>query len=435
MHSLIDVAKTRKFHDSWAALLFAVTLVLVNTTIMFSVPNIAESTGQFLTAGGGARNGLILLAAQFALLLVNCVLGFILLIVCPRVLIYAGFIAGFCACLAASVAAGVTGMILAALFAFGMLYFFFVYVHPHIRFISRLIAITALILVLHIVPLCLFLVCIGAVLLLQLAIFGVALNTPGTSALAYVAIVLLSYWIAGVGTYFFQVLASGIVVHTINVRGEHGSVFGRSFSHALYALGSISYGALLVAIVQSLQHCVASARARNSRDESRGILGAVFLAISSVMLAIFSDILATINSMVFTYIAVHGTAYRESVGASFQEIRGQEGKPLHMLYGVDCALNIVGILFGSSFFLLSLCLTGTADQSALLFGQLLALCFVLVFGSIISSISSGVLALAYAKIEFSEALGGYDRQISEALSVLKRPTGNGKVHAAAEPTS
>ncbi|KAI4293456.1 hypothetical protein PAPHI01_2730, partial [Pancytospora philotis] len=303
----------RRLHDAWALILWVVLLAAVNTYTLVNFPAMSfggAKTGELKMSGWDLVVGCIsnsMLFSSATLLL------FVALTFCPRACIITGL---FGACLAPLLLCLIDPMVgivacLVPLLVTVLVYFFLI--RKHMSFIVRVLSVVAVILSNYTPQLIGLYIALQCACLAQSFLLCVFYSLVETYELFYVLAVLPLYWVSAVCDYFFQVLSAGIVINHISQQQSGGAVFGRSLINTLYAMGTICFGGLLLALVNTLRFIAAKHKESNERNRNRhgggdGILGVLLYAIAMFLLEILGAIIEAMNNMVFPYVAVYGTS-------------------------------------------------------------------------------------------------------------------------------
>lgn len=118
------------------------------------------------------------------------------------------------------------------------------------------------------------------------------------------------YWTYQVIQNTVHVTVAGVVGTWWYVPTEASSFCSKSigdsyFRSLTYSFGSICFGSLIVAVIESLEHMV-----RNLRESGDG--GSVFLCIAECILSLLRDLVEYFNHWAFTYVGVYGYSFIEA---------------------------------------------------------------------------------------------------------------------------
>lgn len=151
------------------------------------------------------------------------------------------------------------------------------------------------------------------------ALLSIQENTMYFVALA----VFQLFWLFFGLLYLLRVHISSIVAIDL-FSLDTGLSFGlQCFKNTLYCLGSVFFGALIIAIIQTgrfLAYMEEKANERDSRGSGVEIFKVILRVILRLILAIMYEIINTINEYVFVYMALYGKSYIESIKGAFEVI-------------------------------------------------------------------------------------------------------------------
>jgi hypothetical protein len=242
------------------------------------------------------------------------------------------------------------------------------------------------------------------------------------SSIYMVAVVVLNlFWTLANFNYFFKVYISSVVAfHFVN---SGSGVFGDTLSNTVYALGSISYAGLVIAIVQTCKLLVNRAR-RDDREE-QDLFTKIMLCILVFFLALLEDIIQFANQFSMPYIAIHGCGYTESVRESFKLITSINSIALSGVSLLNIALSqfstlMICVTFGLSYYTLSQDLKFDFQDKLFLSSAINTIVGVsVVYFITMSTFISSYLGLIYLYAERPNLVSDADPRISD---VLKKTT-------------
>ena len=212
--------------------------------------------------------------------------------------------------------------------------------------------------------------------------------------------VLNLFWTLSNAIYFFKVYITSVVSYNLVEFGEH-SRMSSVIKNSMYALGSICFAGLVVAVVSTLRFFVDQERDRRSNNRDRNGLVSIILCLMAVLLSVLEDIIEFINALTLPYIAVHGEGYIESVKKSYDiSLRRNPIAAIGM-----AALNIS--LFITQVSVTSICLGFSITLAKSYFNDMIILksiiysaCIPLIcFSTIMMIFSSAFLGIIYIKTE------------------------------------
>ncbi|KAK2759343.1 putative choline transporter, neither null mutation nor overexpression affects choline transport [Arachnomyces sp. PD_36] len=148
--------------------------------------------------------------------------------------------------------------------------------------------------------------------------------------------------IAGVygSWYFFSGSAAGIP------RGSTRSAFRRSVT---YSFGSISFGSLAIAIINTLRQIFSVARSQSGGGGVLGIAGSIMWCMAGCVLAVLDWLITFFNRYAFCHIALYGKAYIPAAKDTWAMMKDR---------GIDALINdclISPVLSMGSIFVAYLC--------------------------------------------------------------------------------
>lgn len=299
----------RVFHDGWAFYLYFLSYIIIITIFFVNIGDTSKIETIF--ADLNKNNFLLLNAGLFfmaALIFLICcyfipkVLLWIVVLSVPSItaltLIKAPNVQ------ALSLVFGVISLIWVLIFAFLIL--------RHINYISKMLSAAAGILIRTFPVLVLVLAISTTFMILQL--LPMIIDSKDNQILQRLkwGNVLLQFWTIEIFAYFNMVLISSI---SYNILTSNSCCLSKSLSNTFYALGSISYAALIMALISTLRMFVNEQR--NGDRSRRSIFSTILLAITGFILDALSAIAEFANSLSMPYLAVFGTNYEDSVVKSF----------------------------------------------------------------------------------------------------------------------
>lgn len=419
----IKIIKERKFHDAWAFYLFAAFAIGMNTFFLLNSTNIFQevekgiSTYKFFAcffSNLGFTIGLILLSLLMCFLI-------------PKVLIVGSVfaipvvsaISFFKFDLANNPNATVIGI---SMFLINLIFLIMAgfMILSSLTYISLALKAGSKIFFENFFSI--LAIQIACFLLFFISLIPVALvnaDNDVIKALRYM-IVLYFCWAWTILSYFMEVLISSIVF--FHIKKDESGVIGNSLTNSFYAMGSIAFGALLIAVITTLKVMLASSRSEQP-GEKRNIFSVIVSAIAKVLLDILGEIVKFANNIAYPYLAVSGTGYQESVAQSFQVLTSSGYEKIASYYGLGFIVTILTIFSGVSlFYFNSLFLFDALGVSAdkNIYAIVLMIVFVALFNILFSLLRSAVMALVFATATCPTELKNYDPKFIEAIEEEKR---------------
>lgn len=410
----------RRFHDAWAFYLYVFLYIVLSTVFIINMAPMSTVSSSFegLKLKEVLLYNTVFLLAMLAGILLMCYFM-------PKFMIYLSIImlpAISIASFIRSPEKKITGVIL-GIFNIIILLFVVLMIIRHIDYISKMLSTAARIFFSNIFGVLLVFSITNALLIIQLIPAMMADATNDIIRYLRYATVLLVFWTIFISYYFNHVYMASVVFTTIS--GE-GSVFTTSISNSFYALGSISYGALLLALIATLQTILSDAEAANKRSGERGgsLLRSIMISISQFILDILGSIVKFANVLAFPYLSVHGTGYEESVSNSFQLITSSDLGPLASFSGVNFVVGFVSLVFLASSGYMNLELFDKEGLSLdnidnIVYIVLVIAFFNAMFNNIFFLLKSAVLAVVFTAISAPQAVAEFDPELSDVLNQKK----------------
>lgn len=290
----------------------------------------------------------------------------------------------------------------------------------HIDYISKVVSLSSKIIFKN------FLGIIFVVMLVGSIFFGFALlpllvNTSNELILhlRYLSFLML-FWLFFISVYFVQVYISSVIVLEISNEDE-SSVFKSSFRNACYALGSISYSALLVAIISTLQLMVSDASKRNQRrDDGSNLISRIFSSMALALLSAIGDIAKMANAIALPYLSINGSSYEESVVKSYETLTHSGFENVASLFGIDfLVFNLILLHIGASMFFnyyFVLDYLGVSASSKEFVAFLISLIFAEFAGMVFTLLKFSVIALIFTSILLPNETKKYEPDFFDVLS-------------------
>lgn len=399
METTVPQRPTRKVHDAWALVLFAVVTATSNALMVFRDHAKLHQ----------ASLGVLYRASTSAVLFL---LGFVALTLIAfrfftRPVLHFGFLASIAFYVAVALASGSALGLVLGLVAAG--FSAYMYVHWGLKYIPFTAIVlrggTSIVLG-HGLSVLAVEVLVSVLFLGQLALTLLALLSTDTKAGLYFHVLFFFelFWFQANAVYFFMVfIASITVVHIFNA-GRPARNFIESFSNTLYAAGSICLGGLLLAVVQVLRYMLhlAGAEDREREQSQRSFLSRILAFVIEIVLVFLEEVIRLANDWVFVYIAIYGKSYKKALEESFEKATEPGNSMLINTLIVDKTLWFLGIL-SSLFYLFTLGIfidlkLAVSNGSYLEIGlpTVFVVFFLTTFMSIFSSATKSVL-FAYAE--------------------------------------
>lgn len=413
------VKSERRFHDSWAFYLYALLYTILSTVLfMYKAPSSSiTSSVESMHLREVLLFNVAFLIAMLSAFLVMCYFV-------PKLMIYLSVVMLPALSIIAFIKApekAAVGIILGIINIVVLLTVVFQII-GHIDYISKMISVSAGIFFSGMFGVLMVFLFTTTLLVIQL-VPAVMVDTTNdiVSYLRY-SIVLLESWTILISHYFNHVYMASMVFNIISGERDAAST---SLSNSFYALGSISYGALLLAMITTIKAILSDssriASERNRERASRSLFKSIMLAISQAILNILGDAVRFANSFAFPYLSIHGTEYEVSVSKSFHLITSSDMRPITSFSGASFLVTFITMIFMLSngymnFELFSSLGLSFDNKSNIIYMGVVSLLFSAVFANIFFLIKSAVLAVVFTAISAPEATAKFDPELIEILN-------------------
>lgn len=237
-------------------------------------------------------------------------------------------------------------------------------------------------------------------------------------------IALLFYWTLFNVLYSLRVFVSSYVLLHYIEHGQNADIGSQSLMNLFYALGSICFGGLLVAIVSALQLLV-DREAQNRRNNGGS---AIFALLIGIILNILRDLIDYSNQWTFCYISLTGKDYINSTKESWTCIFRTYGMMINS-YLSESIIAIISVLFTImfgfvSFQILSSSFSQTPNKFSdpdLLYSYLfLFFTYSFVSVSIYCVFESAVKALLFTNTLLPAQIRNKDEKLSETFNAQRK---------------
>ena len=212
--------------------------------------------------------------------------------------------------------------------------------------------------------------------------------------------ILNLFWTLSNAIYFFKVYITSVVSYNLVEFGEH-SKMSPVIKNTMYALGSICFAGLMVAVVSTLRFFVDQEKDRRSNNRDRNNLNGFFKNFLTVLLSALEDIIEFINALTLPYIAVHGEGYIESVKKSYDISLRQNSFAATGIAALNVSLFITQVSVTSICLGFSIALAKSYFNDMIIFKSIIySACIPLIcFSTIMMIFSSAFLGIIYIKTE------------------------------------
>jgi len=417
----IPVEKHRKFHDLWAIVLYGICYVSSLTACLIVGFGAQKNAGS-----GSGMNGdvLKLIVTSFIMSLVFTIIGLMLTYLFytltehhPKTVIYTTYVVllvSTCISCLSTYPLGAKAFfssLVGGLFAILMesLIFYFT-IYRNIELIAVIASTVSKIFKKYYIRLAMFFFALFFVAML-LAEPLLTLQNAEKYQISILAVfgALVYLWTYFIFKYISAVVACSVVVEEINDHhAREGKVLSKALRNTRYALGSISVGALLTAIITLISGVVAS---KKNEAENAGRAGAsIGWAVLGFFVSILEEAILLMNIMVFPYLSVHGTSYFDSIKGSGHEFLYSNGSvAIGIIRGLEYVINLFEflvfiLLFGGCIGYIFIMGRTPAVICSGIIGMLIALIFIFL---VLEVFSAGALALLYVHSINPTALKSY----------------------------
>ncbi|KAI5169928.1 hypothetical protein PAEPH01_1106 [Pancytospora epiphaga] len=428
MQSVIPLKEHRKFNDTWAAILFTIFLLTVNTIVFLTKYDIIARTLVIMETGPKHSREMqisdILIPAVFNILLLitEIAITLVSLVYFPRAFIYISLGITALLPLLSILIIGAIGAFVSFISLIAVLLIYHFLIRPHMNYIVAMLHASAVILSQYIFKIMGVFILVNMVLLVQIVCVSFALFHNGVSTSLLLAFSLLIYWPAANAFYFLQVFVSGIIYGHINrCQQPENSVVKNSLVYSAYAFGSICFGSLLVGFVHPSHSYTPSEEKRDNRtweeQEGGSTTSTVWIKINRFVRDFIETVIFRVNDMVFPYIALYGTDYKESVSLSFHEITAHNFRGVVTHSAIEYVLKVFLVAATIPIVIANIAIIFYGQMHRWLCATIFGIISVILYSSLTAMICDGVLALVYTRIEFSKAIDSYDPELGKIIDV------------------
>ncbi|WUR03697.1 protein PNS1 [Vairimorpha necatrix] len=412
------VRKSRKFHDAWAFILYAISVTGFST---YSILNI-DNSNIILT---NLFNTQIFLCSSL-IALVFLILTFTCLRLIPEIFLKTTFalypfltlfiIANILKQNNYVPSAGLIGPVLSLI-----LWAYFAYNYwKWLASVAKITNIAIKIIFNNLLTVLLGLLFVSSLIGFQLfLILNLDYETNknlSSSHVLYFFYILNIFWTFSNAVYFFKVYITSVVA--FNVLGDSGSHMMNIIKNTLYSLGSICFGGLLIAIISTVKFFINNERERNQRDNERSNLFVdIMLCVASFICSILESFIEFANTLTFPYIAIHGESYSKSMRSAFDISANVSPVGLIGLNALNMGLSITTLFFGIICGYYVYYINGPILDLNMLRGSILSCVLPIIFYMLaMVSITSGFLGLVYITAENSDIIDDkYKNDLENAL--------------------
>lgn len=308
------IIQKRKFHDAWALIAFLITTITIVTVSMSKFdlkptnidinhfPNILKLSVGYLVG--------FCITVTLLLLFIPAIVMHVSFILCSVLMIVLG--------LTDSSVPGMIFMIISGIFIF---VYYIWSARKNIKFSAGVCKSSTMIITKKVYVALPLLLAIFILLPLQSFFsYSVFLNLMKKYFYLCPIIALQFFWLYSGLNYLLRVHISSIVAIDLLSDDDAVSFVFQCFKNSFFCLGSVFFGALLVAIIQTAKLIIDVQRNMNTR-RNNGIV-AVILMILGIIISLFLDILQALiesmNEFAYVYLALYGKSYIGSIKGAFE---------------------------------------------------------------------------------------------------------------------
>lgn len=404
---------TRKFNDAWAVVLYVVFTAAVLCFLFFqsAQQNYLELLKHF---------DMKILVFTFVYTFASFFLQLACLLFFPGPAMHAACIGMPFVSMAMALYSGQGyAVFMAVVFGILALVLYVFVLRKHIRYAAAIVASAANVIVKNIFAVTTTLVLSTTAFLCLLYFFcanslGYASDNGRLSLLLVTGFFVLA-WTFYVVYYFLRVFISSVVI-VYFVYAQGVSRAAEALRNSLYAVGSICFGALIIAIVTVLRALV-----DRERDRSRGASG-IFYVVALFLIDILHDLIAYSNEWAFCYVALTGRPYVAATKESWKIIVRPDNRCitnstiLSMLLGLFTFTLTVGYAFGV-YVLVDARLSSELKMVSSIF---LVLTYAFFANGISAIFDAGVKGLLFGYTTFPAEIRAKDEAVADAIEEQRK---------------
>ncbi|WUR04250.1 plasma membrane transporter PNS1-like [Vairimorpha necatrix] len=238
-----------------------------------------------------------------------------------------------------------------------------------------------------------------------------------SNTVLYFFFILNLFWTFSNAVYFFKVYITSVAAH--HIFDEANSSLSKALKVTLFSLGSICLGGLVISIVSTIRFIINEKRDRNREERRNNLLVDILLCIAAVIFSLLEDILEFANTLTFPYIAIHGDSYSKSMHSAFELATALSPVGILGHSALSLVLNmiagVVGFFSGFSiyYYLFDPKMNSYVLKAYVYSGGLPVIFFMLAM----TTITSGFIGLVFIAAENSEMIDNkYRNDLESALS-------------------
>lgn len=443
LNVVMDIPQTlfynvkRKFHDAWAFAAFAICMI---TCVAFGIYNIITlykevKDGDVIFTSDKTKHSMIFMGINLALVFALNTLAVVAFAYIPKYLIYAGILSGpIVAAVFLGIVAyqgggmyAIVGHIAALLVALVGSFLAWWFLRGAMDIINVLLKTGTKIILTHLLSTMLvYLVFVTTSTFVVICmLFGFVSDNSGSKAIGGV-ITLFFFWIISFYGYKFDVFSAAVVTGAlIKSTGQTNDeknlkVTSRALGTVFWALGTIAFASLLIALIRMLKSAVQGDEDSRIHD---GIAMQIVRAILVCVISVIESLIEAMNKFGLCYTVLMGTGFVDSVKGSWHCIKEGGFIALASYWAVEYGvylINFVSVLliFGVNWVYLK---NGTQiDTAHIVMMVLFALGASMLAINFTRVITMASNALCFIFIIDRERVKKYDRELHSALNLIAR---------------
>lgn len=420
MNKNIEFEGHRKIKDLWALILYITTFVCTNTVLLF---NMRSTDG--LKESFDLKNICMLFLKNTLCLAISVMISILMFIFTPKTFIYSSLIIST-ALAGKHIIENVESKLYIAIWLIFVLICFILYfvsIHSNIDYISEVISGSSRIIAKYIPSFVLIFTLFMVVSFAQVFIILITDFTKNIILRGFAILILLFFWNFAVSNYFYQVFVASVFVAHIKQTDEKKSVTLLALKNTLYSMGSICFGAFIIALIKTLRILESMGNNDNKkpfvRYEYRHSIARTIISLIGLFIKGLEFVFDHANNLCYPYMAIHGTSYTESIAESFKIVSDLSSRELASYLAVDLCLTLLGLGFLTVTKTLNDYLLPGTQISILFMKYMIIYISIIVFSGLLMMVSAGSLALVYLNICAPELIENYDKDLSDKINRKK----------------
>lgn len=168
-------------------------------------------------------------------------------------------------------------------------------------------------------------------------------GTRDVATLIFASVLLSMFWIFFTLFYFLRVFVSSLVIVDYLFDGlASAQKLTTSIKNSLFAIGSVCFGALIIAIVTTVRALID--REMNERTRERSVIATIFQFILLFLIDLLRDIINYANQWAFCYIALTGKDYILSIKESFRILTSNNNRSITNDLAISSLFSFVSMM-------------------------------------------------------------------------------------------